>query len=111
MIKIKISRLRERRLGSGADLGPQPSTQGWHAPCKTDHWVASPKVITLFYLRNLFTDCYPFTAGSTEALELSEAPVSRISQSAIRCVSLTVIARARAASYPRSRLHYAVLLV
>ena len=64
---------------------------------KTDYWVASPKVSTLVYLRNPFTDCYSFTAWSTDALELSEAPVSRILQSAIRHVSLTVIAPARAA--------------
>ena len=42
--------------------------------------VASPKVSTLVYLRNLFTDCYLFIAGSRDALELSEAPVSYIPQ-------------------------------
>ena len=69
-IKIKTSRLRKRRLGSGTDPGLRPSAQGWYAPCKTDYWVASPKVSTLVYLRNLFTDCYPFTAGSTEAFRV-----------------------------------------
>ena len=50
--KIKVFRLRERRLSFGAGPGPRLSAQGWHAPCKTNYWVASPKVSTLVYLRN-----------------------------------------------------------
>jgi hypothetical protein len=108
-INNKVSRLCERRLGSSADPGPRPSAQGWHAPCKTGYWVASPKISSLAYLCNLFNNCYPpFTAGSTEATELRDWPICCLSHTATRPVSLSVIVRIMTTELPLSQLRYQV---